>query len=128
MTTEITATASKPQYFVEFFSYWQNAASHFVGPFDSREAAEAHIERLESRNHCNFYRGGLFCQPQNIKRDQQYYIRSASQIAADHDSRVAFSLEVSQGGWSGEGEGTMSEIEVSLITSKRLRQVAYDAL
>jgi hypothetical protein len=128
-TTEAmtTATTSKPQYFVEFFSYWANAQSHFVGPFDTKEAAEARIERLESRHHCNFYQGGQFNQPQNIKLDQQYYIRSASQIAADHDSRVSFAIEVSQSGWSDDGESG-SEIDISAITNKRLHQVAYDAL
>lgn len=32
---------SKAQYFIEVDTYWQNSASYFVGPFESREAAEA---------------------------------------------------------------------------------------
>jgi hypothetical protein len=31
---------SKAQYFIEVDTYWQNSASYFVGPFDSRDAAE----------------------------------------------------------------------------------------
>lgn len=34
---------SKATYFIEVDTYWQNSASFFVGPFDSRDAAGAYI-------------------------------------------------------------------------------------
>lgn len=32
-------------YFIRIDTYWQNSPDRFVGPFDSREAAQAEIDR-----------------------------------------------------------------------------------
>lgn len=32
-------------YFIRIGTYWQNSPDRFVGPFDSREAAQAEIDR-----------------------------------------------------------------------------------
>ena len=31
-------------YYIEVDTYWQNSKSYFVGPFESRQAAEAWVE------------------------------------------------------------------------------------
>lgn len=41
MFQEETQTMTAPTYYIEVDTYWQNAPSYFVGPFDNREAAEA---------------------------------------------------------------------------------------
>lgn len=38
--------ARAPRYFVRVDTYWQNSADYFVGPFDSRAAAQAAIDAI----------------------------------------------------------------------------------
>jgi hypothetical protein len=38
---------SKAQYFIEVDTYWQNSKSYFVGPFETREQAEAWYQQDE---------------------------------------------------------------------------------
>lgn len=45
-------------YFIRIDTYWQNSADRFVGPFDSREAAEVAIDAATSANKSMVVRQG----------------------------------------------------------------------
>lgn len=41
---------NRAQYFVRIDTYWQNSKDNFVGPFDSREAAQAAIDGIQTED------------------------------------------------------------------------------
>lgn len=41
------ARTSAPQYFIRIDTYWQNSTDNFVGPFESRDAAQAAIDNIK---------------------------------------------------------------------------------
>jgi hypothetical protein len=44
------ARISSPQYFVRIDTYWQNSKDRFVGPFASREEAQATIDGIQTED------------------------------------------------------------------------------
>lgn len=44
------ARTSAAQYFIRIDTYWQNSRDNFVGPFESREAAQAAIDGIDSED------------------------------------------------------------------------------
>lgn len=44
------ARTSAAQYFIRVDTYWQNSPDYFVGPFDSREAAQAAIDNIQTED------------------------------------------------------------------------------
>lgn len=44
------ARTSAPQYFIRIDTYWQNSPDYFIGPFDSREAAQAAIDNIQTED------------------------------------------------------------------------------
>lgn len=44
------ARTTAARYFVRIDSYWQNSADYFVGPFESREQAQAAIDGIQTED------------------------------------------------------------------------------
>ena len=44
------ARTSAAQYFIRIDTYWQNSKDNFVGPFNSREEAQAAIDGIETED------------------------------------------------------------------------------
>lgn len=44
------ARTTAAQYFIRIDTYWQNSPDRFVGPFDSREAAQAAIDGIQTED------------------------------------------------------------------------------
>ncbi len=42
------ARTSAAQYFIRIDTYWQNSPDYFVGPFESRDAAQAAIDGIKA--------------------------------------------------------------------------------
>lgn len=42
---------SKPTFYIRIDTLWQNSPDYFVGPFDSREQAQAAIDKAQENEH-----------------------------------------------------------------------------
>lgn len=109
------------EYFIEHYSYWQNARSYFVGPFSNRWEAEKHIPELEKSCGCTLYPEAVSSRPQNIKADRKYLIVPASKV-----DRLEFSMTVSE--MYNEDLDKYIDLDIRAISNKRLNEIISNAL
>jgi len=85
-------------YYIRFSSYWQNATNspywenppdYFAGPFPTRAACEAEIDRANNVDTCNYvraYLGQLAPDVRNDMRIAAIHTRTAAQRAGMRDT------------------------------------------
>ena len=80
---------AKAKFFVEIDTYYQNSASIFVGPFNSRDAAETAAEKS----------GATKCgqMTQNVRYDARYEVHnttSARKAGMKHNNTVSANVTI----------------------------------